>query len=269
MFVHIQWKILNIPLLKCMIQNKPKRWLNEIKRDFNAGISITNVAVVNVIVAATEVWFCQPSLGAIGALCSERRIGVLKRENNNALSTATGNLTNVARTWPEWGFHWRCLSVVVARLGRVQNSNVALASSAANKAVGCNWPENRTLQSQVDKSGERSHHHHHGHHCRAQKLVRVDLASLYSSCGSMSQAQQSGPDFRCLTTFRLSPGHFFPLETRRGPPHPSSPNLCPQSLGCQMAIWQAVNAKGIGQGMGDTINGSGWFTKQMFWSIQN
>lgn len=112
--------------------------------------------------------------------------------------------------------------------------------------------------------GERSHHHHHGHHCRAQKLVRVDLASLYSSCGSMSQAQQSGPDFRCLTTFRLSPGHFFPLETRRGPPHPSSPNLCPQSLGCQMAIWQAVNAKGIGQGMGDTINGSGWFTKQMF-----
>lgn len=47
--------------------------------------------------------------GPLGRYAANGRIGVLKRENDTALSPATGNLTNVARTWPEWGFHWRSL----------------------------------------------------------------------------------------------------------------------------------------------------------------
>lgn len=59
-------------------------------------------------------------------------------ERGSPLKLLTGNLTNAARTWPE---NKTFPPLQVARLGRVENSNVALASSAAAaNRLGCNWP---------------------------------------------------------------------------------------------------------------------------------
>lgn len=61
---------------------------------------------------------------------------------------------------------------------------------------------------------------------RKNSFGRVDLASLYSSCGPMSQLQ-SGPHFRCLTQPSL------PFSPFARTPSLFS-NLCPQSVGQQM-----------------------------------
>jgi len=82
-------------------------------------------------------------------------------------------------------------------------------------------------------------------------------------------APQSGPHFRCLTTYRLSPGLSLPFHSFPFRPKPRGfPNLCPQSDAPDGHL-AGRKCKRQRPGDGTIIKGSGEFDKQMFWSIPN